>query len=1432
MQCFAQYKWAVEDAHIRVCLGLRATALWVGRVRNSIFHEWRQEMAMQARFKRKLGLVVRNIKVRVMQGSLAGWRESYLLRCKHQTNLHRSKRRFLSRIFTMWVDMFLEVLWERGAERKACGKCRASRVCANFWSWADAVARVRDWTEHEMRLEHVVRKGLMKVFLRSLAVVFDKWHFLSKEKRRHARIVLRLITVVTRHTAIRTLSEWHLMTSEVIRMRHSIYKLAARLQHRDLAAAFDEWLQSFDMCKLLAKASSDENTRALEMEGRKRKIELRLLHKTQAEAMQQWIEHLQESKRTHTILSRSIARLQNRSLAVALSMWTSNVVEEKQLKHKALKVVQKLLNRVFVEGFERWHGIAVHLKTERAEARRKEAIQRKILLRIINRTQAEAMQQWIEHLQESKRTHTILSRSIARLQNRSLAVALSMWTSNVVEEKQLKHKALKVVQKLLNRVFVEGFERWHGIAVHLKTERAEARRKEAIQRKILLRIINRTQAEAMQQWRYNVSEARARASRSLRAVSRWANRALFQSMEQWILRLEQGRRLRQTLSRMRNRAAFGAWECWKEHMAEQKELRFKGRKIVQRLTHRGLAQAFDQWMRVVEILAAEHSDESRKSFVIKKVVLRIVHRLLASAVSRWVQKVTDAGRMRFILTRTLARMKHCMLAASMSLWSFKMHEHRILKAKYQRVFLRLKNGCLSKSFDLWIETSMASRLRQDDQNNRDAKMRKVISRLVHRCIALSFQSWWAFSAHERRLRTKLSSALVRVMRRGLCAAYLRWVDVLRREQELRRLALRTVLYIAKRLLVAQFGWWRYQVDRCKHIRSHVSKSVMRAQGCLAQGALLDWKHATRQDVQVRKMVRMRFGEVSLRAFLSWDQFVWQSKVMHGKGSKLVLRSVTGIRRTVLAAWEDQAHDQRRKVLAVKKAVDRGFALLHKQTQLIFREWQRLWQTMSVRRARAAGKMTTHGLKSCANSWEEWLHTMRLRSFRLRLVCFGVICLLRPVVVAWHQVAHRRRFLRHKMHKALSRLTLKSLRTTWGRWTTHILTETKHSQVSRRIRKSASALTMRMVMWSWHKAARIYAIRDRWSARISLSEPRMGHCAPRRADRAWQRAILFEWLQVIDFGLARRRLTSALVTRWIFVHMQRIVGEWHARACLRSAVARLSGRVEFYRCMLVLAQVVGCWRVNASKAHVKRESLHIWRKAAHDKYVHRRSAEFRIQHTRESAICELAVGNWLRWRSARMWFNRAWLYLRRLHVVRVKRHVISFWRRVSMYHAHIARASAVLICKTVARCARKAFCGMELVCERAERRHRAGAVGVNRHRSFLQHDAFRVWSLRQNQSARYWATVERRFIRYLSRVIREWLASALRQRRFVGVCAASRNRLERRNMQECTDAWRGWCRVIAKAFAKSCLVSVCLRVSASLCGSCCLCLSFSSATCQK
>ena len=92
-------------------------------------------------------------------------------------------------------------------------------------------------------------------------------------------------------------------------------------------------------------------------------------------------------------------------------------------------------------------------------------------------------------------------------------------------------------------------------------------------------------------------------------------------------------------------------------------------------------------------------------------------------------------------------------------------------------------------------------------------------------------------------------------------------------------------------------------------------------------------------------------------------------------------------------------------------------------------------------------------------------------------------------------------------------------------------------------------------------------------------------------------------------------------------------------------------------------------------------------------------------------------------------------LGRSHDSKVLHNVWMRWRTLSLFHAQLARASDLVITRRISRCLRNTFWRWEAEWEKVAVRQRAGDVSEERHCSFVIHDVFRLWAVRQKQSSR-------------------------------------------------------------------------------------------------
>ena len=119
------------------------------------------------------------------------------------------------------------------------------------------------------------------------------------------------------------------------------------------------------------------------------------------------------------------------------------------MKAKALKVVQRLMNRALVEGFERW-------RDQTAEDLRKRHVMTKIVLRMSQRSVSQAIEQWIEAVEEGaaaraeeerrglggpvaagkraeeERKQAVMRKIILRMSHQSESRALDRWMEHLV----------------------------------------------------------------------------------------------------------------------------------------------------------------------------------------------------------------------------------------------------------------------------------------------------------------------------------------------------------------------------------------------------------------------------------------------------------------------------------------------------------------------------------------------------------------------------------------------------------------------------------------------------------------------------------------------------------------------------------------------------------------------------------------------------------------------------------------------------------------------------------------------------------------------------------------------------------------------------------------------------------------------------------------
>jgi len=193
-----------------------------------------------------------------------------------------------------------------------------------------------------------------------------------------------------------------------------------------------------------------------------------------------------------------------------------------------------------------------------------------------------------------------------------------------------------------------------------------------------------------------------------------------------------------------NQGLVEGFERWRDHVAEEKQMKAKALKVVQRLMNRGLVEGFERWR--------DHVAEEKQ---MKAKALKVVHRLLKSALvvcfDKWTVRLADNVRIRAVLSKVLTQMMNHTLSVAFCSWKEQAVRVRRLIAYEQSAWRRT----LSFAFCTWHAQKMALTLL------RTWKSSFLSSRLFNHSIPsliFCFHRWFLFvvqckhiskSAHER-----------------------------------------------------------------------------------------------------------------------------------------------------------------------------------------------------------------------------------------------------------------------------------------------------------------------------------------------------------------------------------------------------------------------------------------------------------------------------------------------------------------------------------------------------------------------------------------------------------------------------------------------------------------------------------------------------------
>jgi hypothetical protein len=236
------------------------------------------------------------------------------------------------------------------------------------------------------------------------------------------------------------------------------------------------------------------------------------------------------------------------------------------VSRKAMKALKMWVSRSMGRAWNVWLAMMVEVKRLRGLAA-------KCMGRLMHRVQTRAWLMWEERVRTARRLRVLAGRAIGRWRNRALAEAWNVWCEAHGESKRLRGLGSKVALRWAQQTLWKGLEKWWHEVVRARKAQ-----------KVLLMWTNHVTSRAWRQWVLYVEDRKRLRALSGRVVRRWRRRALSRAWECWYeyhiqtaLEAEDNRekdienketeRLRRMMERMAmkrgmNASTRRAWQSW------------------------------------------------------------------------------------------------------------------------------------------------------------------------------------------------------------------------------------------------------------------------------------------------------------------------------------------------------------------------------------------------------------------------------------------------------------------------------------------------------------------------------------------------------------------------------------------------------------------------------------------------------------------------------------------------------------------------------------------------------------------------------------------------------------------------------------------------------------------------------------------------------
>jgi hypothetical protein len=529
------------------------------------------------------------------------------------------KQRVMARIFARMRNRELQLLasaWASWSDRKRMLRS-SRRVMEKVVLWMQTASAARAWRAWRDRVENECRKRelMSKVISRMrnalVASAMDRWWTMAKEQRRMFLAAGRVVRRWTRQAAAGVFCRWVESAHHKKRLHVVSTKIVQRTKAGPIAKVLGTWKANCEerlhkrsvMVRIVARMRDGE-LQLLSSALASWNDRMRMLQSSRREnAFGTWKAHCEEWQSKRRVMVRIVARMRNRELQLlssALTLWNDRMRVLQSSRRVMERVVLRMQTASALRAFCRWVESAHQRKRLRALQRfthlaqaaaldqwhckvKVFAYQRSVLDKVLRRTifrgMAAAFARWLEHVKSLQHQATGLARVLFRMENASVCSAFMHWHW---QTKLFTHQCSvlkKVILRIQHGAMAASMDRWHDQVKTLTRQRNVLER-------VLLRMKNRGMSSAFDRWSSQVQFFTRQRDLLERVLLRMKNRAMTGAFGRWTSQVELFSRqrmiLERVLLRMKNAAIAGALDRWKARVKEEKDMSFKGSKVVLR----------------------------------------------------------------------------------------------------------------------------------------------------------------------------------------------------------------------------------------------------------------------------------------------------------------------------------------------------------------------------------------------------------------------------------------------------------------------------------------------------------------------------------------------------------------------------------------------------------------------------------------------------------------------------------------------------------------------------------------------------------------------------------------------------------------------------------------------------------------------------------